>query len=369
MDARSRLIGSSVDALDTPALCIDLDVLEANIARMAGLCREHGVAWRPHSKAVKTPEIVRQELAAGAIGATCAKLGEAEVMAAGGIRDLLVANEIAGSSKIRRLLELRRSADPMVCVDHPHHVAAISAAAARAGVSIRLLIEVNIGLNRAGVPPGEPAVSLAQSIARQPGVELAGIMGYEGHLLTVEDQAEKARRIREALGLLVETRDLLLRRGLPCPIVSAGGTGSIPFTLACPGITELQAGGVIFMDAFYRYKCRIEGFGFALKLLTTIVSRPVPERAIIDAGRKAHHADHHPSIVEAYENEARLVRLSAEHGEYELSGRARELKIGDRLWLIPGYSDMTNVLHDEFVGVRRGQVEAVWPLLARGKLQ
>jgi D-serine deaminase-like pyridoxal phosphate-dependent protein len=233
---------------------------------------------------------------------------------------------------------------------------------------LRVIVEVDIGLHRAGVAPDE-AVRLGQFIAQQPGLELAGIMGYEGHLLTLEDPAEKQERIREALAVLIACRDDFQRAGLPCPIVSAGGTGSYKYTIACPGVTELQAGGLIFMDAFYRHKCHVTEFAHALTLLCTVVSRPTPDRAIIDAGRKSVHADLHPPLVVGHEHDVRVTRLSAEHGQLQLDEPARGLKIGDRLELIPGYSDMTNVLHNEFYGIRRGRLEVIWPLVARGKLQ
>jgi D-serine deaminase-like pyridoxal phosphate-dependent protein len=362
-------LGCSIDELDTPALCIDLSVMERNIRHMAKLCRKHGVAWRPHSKAHKSPQIARMEIDAGAIGVTCAKLGEAEVMAEGGIRDILVANQVVGPQKMRRLAEVCRKADLILAVDHADQARAVSQATSAAGVCVRLIVEVDIGLKRAGVAPGSPTLELARFIAAQKGVQFAGIMGYEGHLLTIPDPEEKSRKIREALAILKVTRDALVAAGLPCPIVSCGGTGSYEVAMDCPGITELQAGGLIFMDAFYRYKCRVTDFEHALFLLATVVSRPAPDRAIIDAGRKSHHGDHHPSLVLGHEQDIKVTRLSAEHGELELAESARTLAIGDRLRLIPGYSDMTNVLHDRFYGIREGRLEAVLPLVARGRLQ
>lgn len=361
-------IGCSVDELDTPALCIDLDVFESNIARMAALCREHNVDWRPHSKAHKSPQIAKLLVNAGALGVTCAKLSEAEVMAMGGIQDILVANQVAGPAKMRRLVSVCRHANLIVTIDHVDQVQPISEATSAAGVNVRAIVEVNIGLNRAGIEPDQ-AVELAKVIDAAPGITLAGIMGYEGHLLTLEDQEEKASRIREALALLVSVRDRFLEAGLPCPIVSAGGTGSYATTVACPGVTELQAGGLIFMDAFYRYRCHVSGFGHALKLFVTVVSRPTASRAIVDAGRKSHHGDHHPSLVVGMEEHARFKRLSAEHGELELEGPAQKIRIGERLELIPGYSDLTNVLHNEFYGIRNGKLEVIWPLVGRGRLQ
>jgi D-serine deaminase-like pyridoxal phosphate-dependent protein len=361
-------LGSTIDQIDTPALCIDLDLLQGNIRRMAEFCRQHGVAWRPHAKSHKSPDIARLQIEAGAIGITCAKLGEAEVMAEAGIRDLLIANELAGPIKMRRLAALCQQADPIATVDHIDQVVPMSQAVVAAGGKLRVIVEVDIGLNRTGVAPGEPAVRLGEFIARQPGLELAGIMGYEGHLLLIEDQQQKKREIEAAIAQLVATRDDFLRAGLPCPIVSAGGTGSYAITAACPGVTELQAGGLIFMDMFYRTRCQISEFDYAIKLLTTVVSRPAPERAIIDAGRKTHIVDVAPPMVIGRED-IRCTRLSAEHGWLELAPSASDLRIGDRLELIPGYTDFTNVLHDEFYVFRGGKLVAIWPLAGRGKIR
>lgn len=335
---------------------------------MAELCRQHGVGWRPHSKGHKSPEIARRQVEAGAIGVTCAKLGEAEVMAEGGIEDLLIANQVVGRHKMRRLAELCRRARPIVAVDHVRQIDALSDACSSAGMTVRVLVEVDLGLHRAGVAPGEAAVALARHASKQSGIELAGLMGYEGHLLTVEDLQEKDRRIRAAIGELVATRDRLLAAGLPCPIVSAGGTGSYATTIDCPGVTELQSGGLIFMDAFYRQRCQVDQFDFALKLLVTVVSRPTPERAIIDAGRKSHNAEIHPPFVLG-RDDIRVTRLSAEHGELQLEPSAQDLQVGDRLTLIPGYGDFTCVLHDEFYAFRNNRLEAIWPLLGRGKIR
>lgn len=362
-------IGAPLDALDTPALCIDVDAMQANIGRIAGICRQNGVAWRPHAKGHKSVEIARRQLAAGAMGLTCAKLGEAEVFAAAGIRDLLIANQIVGPQKVARLTALRHAADPIVAVDDLVQAAAISAAAFAAGLNVRMVVEVDLGLERSGVLPGEPALRLAQQIDDLPGAVLAGIMGYEGHLLTVEDPTQKREQIQAAMARLVATRDLLLAHGLPCPIVSAGGTGSYATTVACPGVTELQAGGLIFMDAFYRQRCQVDDFQFALTLLTTITSRPAADRAIIDAGRKSHNAEVHRPFVLGYERDIEIDQLSAEHGRLRLAPAAQQLRVGDRLQIVPGYGDFTSVLHDEFYAVQSGRVTGVWPLDARGRIR
>lgn len=361
------LIGKSVDDLDTPALCVDLDAMESNIRELAAACRQNGVAWRPHAKCHKSVDVGRKLIAAGAIGLTCAKLGEAEIFAAAGIQDLLIANELVGPQKVRRLVELRRIADPVFCIDHIDQALPISQAMHAAGLRVRAVLEVNVGMNRAGILSGEPALFLAQEIARLPGIELAGVMGWEGHLVIVEDPKEKEVRIREALSQLTATRDLLVANSLPCPIVSCGGTGSYPISVSHPGVTEIEAGGAIFMDAFYRRKCHISAFQLALKVVATVVSRPAPERAIIDAGRKTMNMEMAMPFVLGRED-IEVKSLSAEHGTLTLAPSAQNLRIGDRLGIIPGYSDFTNVLHDQFYALRGTRIEAIWPLQGRGKL-
>jgi D-serine deaminase-like pyridoxal phosphate-dependent protein len=360
-------LGCTKADLDTPALCLQLDVMEANIRALAGTCRRFGVGWRPHSKGHKVAAIAQAELAAGAIGITCAKLAEAEVMAAGGVRDILIANLVVGPQKVRRLVDLRRVADPIVCLDHLDQALPISRAMHEAGLRLRAIIEVDIGLRRVGVPPGEPTLQFARQVRDLPGIELAGIMGYEGHLLTVADPDEKAVQIRDALATLVETKRLLEAAGIPCPIVSCAGTGSYLYAVRQPGVTELQAGGAIFMDAFYRRKCQVPDLGFALTVMTTVVSRPTAERAIIDAGRKTMNGDVEPPIVVG-RDDIRVTRLSAEHGELALAPTAHELRIGDRLELVPGYADLTTVLHNQYYCFRGGRLVDLWPIEARGKL-
>ncbi|HJT30882.1 MAG TPA: DSD1 family PLP-dependent enzyme [Pirellulales bacterium] len=360
-------LGITKAELDTPALCLDLEVMERNIGTVAETCRRHGVGWRPHAKGHKVAAIARAELAAGALGVTCAKLAEAEVMAAGGVRDILIANLIVGPQKLHRLVELARRSDPIVCIDHIDQAAPLSQAMNAAGLKIRVLIEVDIGLARVGAPPGEPTLALARQLKTLPGLELAGIMGYEGHLLTVPEAEGKADKIASALGTLVETRRMLEAADVACPIVSCAGTGSYLHSVRQPGITEIQAGGAIFMDAYYRHKCQVPELNFALTIVTTIVSRPVPGRAIIDAGRKTMHGDFQPPQVVG-RDDLRIARLSAEHGELALDPSAQDLKIGDRLELVPGYADLTTVLHDQFYCFRDGRLVDIWPIEARGKL-
>ena len=194
-DLSRDLIGQPKFALDTPALLVDLDVMEANIARIVATCRAHGVAWRPHSKAHKTPEIAHMQIAAGAIGVTCAKLGEAEVMAAAGIRDILIANQIVGPTRSAGWSRLAEHADPIVCVDSIENLIELDAAFGSSGKRLRVAIEVNIGMNRAGIEPGPPVVALAQAIAQSPGLRFVGVVGWESQATTIADPAEKERTV------------------------------------------------------------------------------------------------------------------------------------------------------------------------------
>lgn len=360
-------LGCSKRDLDTPALCLDLDLFESNVRTMAAKCAAAGVGWRPHAKCHKSIGIARYLVGAGAIGMTCAKLGEAEVFAEGGIQDLLIANIIVGSPKMRRLVALRRIADPIVCVDHPDQVAELGAAMAGEPRPLRVLIEVDLGMRRVGLPPGEAVLPLAEAVRGTPGLNFAGLMGYEGHLLLIADPEEKRREVTAAIGRLTATADLLRRQGFDCPIVSCGGTGSYMVTLDCPGITEVQAGGAIFLDEFYRHRCHVAEFDCALTVLATVVSRPTPDRAIIDAGRKTMNMELSlPKVV----GRADIVvqNLSAEHGLLQLDPSAADLRIGDRLEFVPGYGDLTTVLHDCFYGFRGDRLEVIWPLEGRGRL-
>lgn len=361
-------IGIDKHQLDTPFLCIDLDHLQSNINKMAGFMRDCGKQWRPHQKCHKTPAIAWRQMQAGAIGVTCAKVSEAEVMAAAGIRDILIANMIVGPAKLQRLVSLCRWADPIVGCDHFAQVEPLAALCQQRQVTCRVLIEVDIGLNRVGIRPGIDTLELAKAIDKLEGVELAGIMGYEGHLLRVPDQDQKRQQIQEAMGVLTHCGDLLTGAGIGCEIVSAGGTGSYQITAECDGPTELQAGGGIFADPMYQLQCHVTGLEYALTALCTVVSRPALERAILDAGRKTINPDIQLPLVKGLED-AEVVRMSAEHCELKLGPESRNLQIGDKVELIVGYADFTTVLHDRFYGFRNERLELVWPILGRGKLE
>jgi len=359
--------GTDLSDFDTPILCIDAEILESNIHKMSEFLKEHGVAWRPHAKCHKTPQIAQLQLAAGAIGITCAKVSEAQVMAEAGIEDILIANMIVGRPKWERLAEVCRIAKPIVACDHFAQVEPLSQVCVVKGVTCRVVVEVNIGLDRVGTQPGRDAVQLAEAVTKLPGLDFAGIMGYEGHLLQLLDLDEKQAKISKAMGILVDCRDRILEAGIDCPIVSAGGTGSYQQTAHCKGITEIQAGGGIFADPFYRHRCGVRGLKYSLSVLTTVVSRPEKNRAIVDAGRKSHSPDLHRPVVKDIPG-AKVDRVSAEHCQVDLVADAQDLKIGDKLELVPGYADFTNVLHDRFYVFRNRKLEAIWPIAARGKI-
>lgn len=362
MNDHSPPLGGTKSNISTPYLCLDLDRFESNVKSMVAICCEHNVQWRPHSKCHKSPVVAQWLLDAGASGITCATIREAEVMASAGITDLLIANLIAGSAKVTRLVNLAPQADVIVCVDHIDQAMAISLAMDNAGTSVRVLIELEVGMNRVGISCDDAAIQLAQQVNELPGLTLSGLMAYEGHLLTITGPSEKEAAIRSALGEVVQLRKQFKATGLPCPIVSCGGTGSYPVTVAQPGITEIQAGGAIFMDAFYRQACSITNLQYALTVQTTVVSLPTPERAIIDAGHKTMNMTIHSPYVHD-RPDLTVAWLSAEHGAITRSPDGDSLSIGQQLELIPGYGDLTNMLHPCFYGFRNGQLEQLIPIV------
>jgi len=361
------MIGQPKTVLDTPALLVDLDVLDANIRRIADTCRAHGVGWRPHMKGHKTPEIARRQLAAGAIGVTCAKVSEAEVMAAAGIRSILIANEVVGAPKVRRLIDLVGPADPIVGVDSVVNAGELTEAARAQDKTLKVAIEVNTGMNRAGVEPGAGVLALAAEIARRPGLRLVGLFGWESHAVTLADPKEKEQVVAEAIGKLTATARACREAGHGIEVVSCGGTGTFPYCIEQPGVTEVQIGGAIFSDRRYREQYHMD-FPFALTMLATVISRPSPTRIVLDTGRKTMSGDAampQPLGLSA----VAAMRLSAEHATIELEKPSDTPRIGDKIELVVGYHDTTVHLHEEIVATRNGRIEAVWRVAARGKLK
>ena len=365
--AQAQLVGQPKQALDTPALLIDIAAMDRNIARMAETFRAAGVGWRPHTKGLKSPPIVERLLAAGAFGVTCAKTSEAEVMAGAGVRDILIANQVVGQAKIARLLHVRAMADPIVAVDSVVNVEELEAAAQAAGTSLRVVVEVDTGMHRAGTAPGDATVELARRVARSPGLRFVGVMGWEGHTVRISDPGEKQRRIAEAVGLLTSTADACRAAGLPVEIVSCGGTGTYWVTAGLPGVTEVQAGGGILCDVVYRESMGVD-HEQAATILATVTSRPTPTRIICDAGKKAMSSDAAPPRP-LLDVPVKSVGLSAEHARIELEAPSLGPRVGDKIEFVVGYTDTTVHLHDELYAVRDGRIEAIWPVAGRGKLR
>jgi len=358
--------GICKEQLDTPVLLIDLDVMESNIQKMAEYFLGVSAELRPHTKTHKTPIIAHKQIEAGAIGVTCAKLGEAEVMINSGIRDVLIANEIVPPQKIAKLVSLARHADVMVAVDDPRNVEDLSQAAQSKGVLLRVLVEVDIGMKRCGVPPGEPALKLAQKVEQSKGLLFAGLMGYEGHTVTIPDFEERKRETEKGLTLLIETKELIERDGFEVGIVSGGGTGTYNITGQFPGVTEVQAGSYVFMDTYYRGV--LKDFDCALTVLATVISRPDKNTAIIDAGMKTVTREFGmPGIKDI--GGVEVERLSEEHGKLDLSNSDVDLRPGDRLELIPSHCCTTINLHDKLYGIRDGILESVWDIAGRGRVR
>jgi D-serine deaminase-like pyridoxal phosphate-dependent protein len=360
-----QLIGQPAEDADTPAPLLDLDAFERNAGFIAGFLREHGLVWRPHVKAHKSPRLARLQLSHGAIGVTCAKLSEAEVMAAYGIGDILVANHLSTPAKWARAAAVQRQARVAVDVDDREHVAMASAAAGAAGTRIPLFIEVDIGMRRAGVRTSAEALDLAGDIAESAGVFLAGVMGYEGHLLRTWPEEDKRAQCAQALAGLTDIADDLRSAGHEVAVVSSGGTGSFQLTAGLPGLTECQAGGGCLMDRFYAEDCHV-AFEQALTVLTSVVSVH-PGRAVVDAGFKTcgNLADFSLPLVLGRPG-VTVRALSAEHGILDVADRP--LRIGEQIRLVPAYSDAMLVLHDNLIGHRDGVITEIIAMPGRGRL-
>jgi D-serine deaminase-like pyridoxal phosphate-dependent protein len=361
------IIGQSKWDVDTPALLLDLDIVERNIATMADVFRDSPIKLRPHAKTHKSPHLALMQIAAGAIGITVAKLGEAEVMAAAGVDNLLISSEIVGPSKVARLIGLAHQVNVITVVDDLGAANVIAHAAENAGVRIPALIDLDTGHHRTGINAGAPALALAKDVARLAGLELVGLQGYEGHLQHIEGLEERTNGEAESLGMLVETRRMIEDAGIPLSIVSTGGTGTHRILAEQGGVTEIQAGSYVVMDTHY---ASIEGvqFGHALTCMTTVLSKTKEARCIIDAGHKTLSLDSGPSAPKELPG-AVYIAQGDEHGAIEFADGHCPLKVGDRVEMIPRHCDPTINLHDWFHVTRGDTVIAMWPVAARGRVQ
>lgn len=352
----------TIDDVDTPALLLDFDKLERNLDKMAALASERGVALRPHAKTHKTPVIAQMQIDRGAVGICCAKLGEAEVMVADEIGDVLITTEIVGREKIERLIALAQQASIAVVFDDASIAGDISAACVHAGIKLRCFVDVNVGQNRTGVAPGEPAAGLAAAIAGEPGLIFAGLMGYEGHLQHITHRAERQAANARAMHALVDTAERIARRGLHVELITTGGTGTAAYASADGYPVEIQPGSYTVMDAQYG---ATEGVDFenALTVLTTVLSMH-DHRVVVDAGLKAASTD--AGMPKPVGLPGTYVPGGDEHGILTGIPRAH---LGMRIELIPGHCDTTINLYDEYVVCRGGEVIDRWPVSARGKVR
>ncbi|MBE0622574.1 MAG: DSD1 family PLP-dependent enzyme [Burkholderiales bacterium] len=363
-------VGMLFADVDTPALILDLDAFERNLARMAEAVRGKPVRLRPHAKSHKCAEIALRQVAAGAVGVCCQKVSEAEALVAGGIKDVLIANEVVGAGKLDRLAALARKTQLAVCADAAENVNDLDAAAARAGVRLDVLVEINVGADRCGVEPGAPALALARNVAASRNLRFAGLQAYHGGAQHLRSVAERSGAIARTVDLVRSTRALIEQDGIACATVTGAGTGSFPLELASGAYDELQPGSYIFMDADYNrneYDAAWPRFEQSLFVWTTVMSRPNAARAVVDAGLKASSVD--SGMPQTWQLPGvDYAKASDEHGVLAIAPGATAPALGAKLLLVPGHCDPTVNLYDWYVCVRRGVVEALWPVSARGAL-
>ncbi|MBV9558711.1 MAG: DSD1 family PLP-dependent enzyme [Pseudolabrys sp.] len=362
-------VGMPLDEVATPALLIDLDAFERNIERMRQFAERNKVRLRAHAKTHKSADIALiQIVRGGACGVCCQKVAEAEAVVAGGVKDVLVSNQVVDLRKIDRLARLAGRARTMVCVDDSANIDNLSAAAQRHNTTIECLVEIDVGAGRCGVQWGEPVVALAKKIQKSPGLKFGGLQAYQGSAQHVRDYIERKAKIDIAIDQVTKTVAMLKAAGLDCATIGGAGTGSYYFEGASGIYNELQCGSYVFMDADYgRNKDGngefVSDFENALFIWTSIMSHTKNDVAVCDAGLKAQSVDSGlPTIFGR--DDIKYVKCSDEHGV--ISDPGNTLKLNDKLKLVPGHCDPTCNIYDWYVGVRNGKVECLWPVTARG---
>jgi D-serine deaminase-like pyridoxal phosphate-dependent protein len=358
-------VGLPIQQLDTPSLLLDLDAVERNLDRMDQALAGTSIRARPHTKTHKVPNLALEQLRRGAIGICCAKLGEAEVMAAGGAAPILLTTEVVGDAKIRRLLGVARQVPIITVVDDAHAAERLSEAASQAGIRLDCLIDVNVGQDRTGVEPGDSAVTLAERLSGLSGLKLVGLQGYEGHLQHIVDPEARREANSSAMQKLSETASLLTERGHGIEIVSTAGTGTFRYAAEWPKVTEVQPGSYVVMDSDYG---SVQGLSFenALTVLVSVVSTQRQNAAVVDAGYKTLSSDSgapRPRGVDAT-----FGFMGDEHSKLTFENGC-PLRPGDKIELIPSHCDTTINLHDVYYVTRGGYVVAVWPIAARGRVR
>lgn len=359
--------------IQTPCLVLDLDALERNVAKMGKFAKEMGVRHRVHGKMHKSVDVaLLQERLGGSVGVCCQKVSEAEVFARGGIKDVLVSNQVRDLAKIDRLARLPKlGARTICCVDDLANVADLSAAALRHGTVIECLVEIDCGAGRCGVTSTPAVVALGQAIAEAKGLKFAGIQAYQGAMQHLDKYEDREAKIAVAVAMVRDAVEGLKAVGLECDIVGGGGTGSYYFEGNSGVYNELQCGSYAFMDADYGRILDKDGnridrgeWENALFILTSVMSHTKPDRAICDAGLKAQSVDSGLPVIFG-RDDVKYIKCSDEHGV--IDDPQGVLRVNDKLKLVPGHCDPTCNVHDWYVGVRGGKVEVVWPVSARGK--
>jgi len=359
--------------IQTPCLILDLDALERNVRKMGEYAKAHGMRHRSHGKMHRSVDVQKlQESLGGAVGVCCQKVSEAEVFARGGIRDILVSNEIRDPAKVDRLAQLpKHGARIIVCVDDVANVAELSAAAQRHGTTLECLVEIDCGQGRCGVTGTRTAVEIAQAIAAAPTLEFSGLQAYQGSAQHLESYQDRKARLDDAIVLVKAVVQALEAVGLKSKLVSGGGTGTYSFESDSGVFNEVQCGSYAFMDAHYGRILDKDGnrldqgeWENALFILTSVMSRAKPDQAVCDAGLKSQSLDSGLPVIHG-RDDVKYIRAADEHGVIE--DKTGVLRINEKLKLVPGHCDPTCNLHDWYVGVRNGKVELLWPVSARGK--
>jgi D-serine deaminase-like pyridoxal phosphate-dependent protein len=366
---KAAQLGDPLSAVDTPALVLDLDAFERNLARMADALRGAGVRLRPHAKSHKCPEIARRQIALGAVGICCQKVSEAAVFVEAGITDILLTNQVVGATKARQLAQIARRAHVGVLVDDPLQVQTLSQAAQAHAVVFDVYVEVDVGAGRCGVAPGAPVAALAREVASHSGLRFAGLQCYHGTAQHLRTPALRAAASTEAAAAAMQSREAVEACGITVGRVTGGGTGTFFYDSRSGVFDEVQPGSYIFMDRDYGDnlpEVAAPAFEHALFVRTTVMSRVTTTRAIVDAGLKASSID--AGLPTVWRRPAlTFVKAADEHGVLEAPADAG-LALGDALMLVPGHCDPTVNLYDELVCLRADRVAAIWPIAARGAL-
>ena len=367
------LPGMDEAEIQTPCLILDLDALERNIKKMGDYAKAHGMRHRVHGKMHKSVDVAKlQESLGGAVGVCCQKVSEAEVFARGGIKDVLVSNQVREPAKIDRLVRMPKlGARTICCVDDLANVADLSAAAQRHGTQIECLVEIDCGAGRCGITTTPAVVEIAKAIDAAPGLKFAGLQAYQGAMQHMDSYEDRKAKIALAVAQVKDAVDTLKAEGIECDIVGGGGTGSYYFESTSGVYNELQCGSYAFMDADYGRILDKDGkridqgeWENALFILTSVMSHAKADKAIVDAGLKAQSVDSGLPVIFG-RSDVKYVKCSDEHGV--VADPDGVLKVNDKLRLVPGHCDPTCNVHDWYVGVRGGKVEVVWPVSARGK--